>query len=512
MFEHPFIVEVYVKSICLQVYRYLCSAVVFAFVVGGVALGLLFPPFQVADEDLHWLNAVDKVERTFNFIRPHEFSDCKATTAVTFLFNVGPTKSNSTVKPSQNEFNRVGESNSACAKYTEIPSGTAIGYTGVLLARLLVKDELLSGQAALLCFYLSRLLQGFLIVTLLVRLGQNVWRAPSMVPGVLSVLTFALSPMFMNQSFGVTYDTVTLALALSCINMILFWNRATVVDHVLCLYFMLAGSISKPVFYPLVLAVVGFLCVVVLFRRWRDKLPVIAPRAYLCSPWPYLYCAVVVAGACMIWHVSSVQFLSPAGVDPTFNKAYLAEDLSRALEIFWTSSLPRISFNSLASPLGWTNVFVSRITIDWWMSLVWMALSVDAALLLFSTLDVFRVAGLPRTFTVGCYLAPFMIPLVLGIVMIVALSAYSMYVLWTPKESSGVVGLQNRYFLTIFPLLFSLAPGFLVATREILTGDGDKRNSLPPFSVLGLLGALVCMGVILPYIVSLTIDVMSRFH
>lgn len=500
------------KSISLQVYRYLCSAVVFAFVVGGVALGLLFPPFQVADEDLHWLNAIDKVERTFNFIRPHEFSDCKATTAVTFLFNVGPTKSNNTVKPSQNEFNRVGETNSACAKYTEIPSGTAIGYTGVLLSRLLVKDELLSGQAALLCFYLSRLLQGFLIVMLLFRLGHNVWRAPSIVPGVLSVLTFTLSPMFMNQSFGVTYDTVTLALALSSINMILFWNRATVVDHTLCLYFMLAGAISKPVFYPFVLAVVGYLCVASLFRRWRDKLPIFAPGAYLSSPWPYLYCAVVVGGACMIWHVSSGRFLSPAGVDPAFNKAYLAEDLSRAFKIFWTSSIPRISFNSLASPLGWTNVFVSRFTIDWWMSLVWLALAVDTALLVFSTLDVVRVSGVKRTLTVGLTLLPFIIPLALGVAMIVALSAYSMYVLWTPKESSGVVGLQNRYFLTIFPLLFSLAPALLVATREILTGDGDKRNSLSPFSILGTIAALGCLGITLPYIVSLTIDVMSRFH
>jgi uncharacterized membrane protein len=501
-----------VKSIFLQVYRYLCGAVVFAFVVGGVALGLLFPPFQVADEDLHWLNAVDKVERTFNFIRPHEFSDCKATTAVAYLFNVGPTKSNTTVKPSQNEFNRVGESNSACAKHTEIPSGTTIGYTGVLLARLLVKDELLSGQAALLCFYLSRLLQGLMIVTVLFRLGQNVWRAPSIVPGVLSVLTFALSPMFINQSFGVTYDTVTLALALSCINMILFWNRATVVDHTLCLYFMLAGAISKPVFYPFVLAVVGFLFIVALFRRWRDKLPLFAPRAYLCSPWPYLYCAVIVAVACMIWHVSSVRFVSADGVDPAFNKAYLTEDLSRAFQILWSSSIPRISFNSLASPLGWTNVFVSRSTIDWWMSLVWTALAVDGALLLFSTVDVFRIAGLRRTVTVGVSLLPFLLPLVVGVMMIVVLSAYSMYVLWTPKESSGVVGLQNRYFLTIFPLLFSLLPALLVTTREIVMGDSDKKNSLSAFSLLGAVGALGCLAITLPYIVSLTIDVMSRFH
>ncbi len=497
-------------------YRHLVLAVCTSFLVAGVLFSFSFPPFQVADEDLHWVNANQWSEELIARATGREPMVCSVGAVLPTAFNVNPTKNSYSVKQTQGELASVASLKPGCHGRPPITIASVLSYPGVLLARLVIPSENYEGVPALYSFVASRILQGALVFLVLLRLWFKLKARPDdLTPGTLTLAVFCVGPMFINQSFGVTYDMVTLLFSISAATCLIFRKQTTWTDLAILAASGAIACSTKPVFVPVGLAALGVLLIDALWDSGASEGSQPARR----RGWvPALFAtAALLAGAGVLTTLTDFSdikefFKNDPNIDPAYNKAFLFADPKRAVSVLWGSIRGFLHLNVIATPLGWMNVGVSARSFGLWVYSLKIALVVDLLVGLWLVITRSRLDGaLVRRGFRAC------IGGALGVGSIVVLSfatAMALYIRWTPRDTLAVHGLQPRYFLPVF--LIGIASLFCV-----LNGVREPKVVAKPhhtahshlFMSVGAIATTVAvvLMVLVPYVVALNMDVMMRF-
>lgn len=436
-------------------------------------------------------------------------------------FDIAPTKGNLTVKPHQGKMQSLAELKPACHGRPGIPYGISLTYPGVLAARLVVKDELNQPYQAMVTFYLARVIQGLLVALLLWRAILFVLRdRTTLTPGVLTLLAVCLSPMFISQSFGVTSDSIVQLSAISAIFAALFWERLKNFDKGL---FVLAGAIAgvtKPVIMPLLLGAL-------LFGYLRARfLPAATPeeetdnrrygRFAFFGGLTILVCTLLFL---YFGQVKEVDYLSKrSGQDLSYNLKFLLSDWGRAFDILWQASMRHLSLDKMTSPIGWSNMVFSKATTAWWKLIVYSALAFDLLIAAIALAQRFRPSGASKFLKQRLlHFSFWAVILVGGALAFTLANALALYVHWTPKDSLGVRGLQNRYFLPFFALFLASMPialgrGLRLSSDTSAQSGSDSPRALRSWGTAILTAALLCAAGIYPYLSRAMLDLISRYY
>jgi hypothetical protein len=215
----------------------------------------LMPPFQVQDEYIHWRVALNRAARLL--IQPPIESSPEACLEVPFNWrHVAFLRQRVRI----GTYAELEQTPSTCRNYW-VPYGTALTYPGVLAAKLLSLFGTLdnTGWGGMLTFLVARVFQGCLVCLVIFRLVHHSVRTKvELKPGLLAILAFSISPMFVKQSFGISADGVTLAFCFCLLTWVYFWRELSRIDFALFIFCGFAAFTTKPMIACLGLGAIVF--------------------------------------------------------------------------------------------------------------------------------------------------------------------------------------------------------------------------------------------------------------
>lgn len=485
-----------------QLHRHLTAWLTVAFVALGLVVAVLLPPFYVPDERSHWLAAQHRISRG---------ETCSFDVSLAEHFREGvrfqPEK-----KLPADQFARIAELAPACEKGRFYRFGNVFSYPGVLLVRALRPSEPENGQEALAGFLIARFLQGLLVATVLFRIAW-LGRAAGAPAGLLCLLAIGLSPLLVQQSFGVTSDTVVNAFALALAGWLALPDRLTRADHAAVAALGVVAMLTKPVLAPVLPAV---LLLRLALGAWLRGVPS-APAAGLVAE------VRATRGSCAMALGLTLLGLgymwATRHVGSTGGTQQAAGQLDFALSnpgIVWHALTERIGavFGNpglLAEPLGYLDTELSSLTRRALAGLVALAAALDVALL---TTALLRLSGArdermaARPWLLVATGAAVL--LLLALAASAVLLGFKMYLIATPLGSEQLRGFQPRYLLPYLALGLGalLALGRGIAATAPAAPDAET-GALARIGIgLGLSAAAVLL---LVYTASLAADLLRRY-
>jgi len=494
---------------------------------------VVMPPFQVQDEATHWKVALNRVDAfrgpstgapSVGRCLPEHFRWRE----VAFLLKHVP-------RSAYSDLDQV--STSDCQD-SWAPYGTVLTYPGVILATLVSKLTGLreTGWRALIVFLLSRLFQGLLITTVLFRLAFHSSRQHRhLTPGLLTILAFCLTPLFVKQSFGVSSDSVCFAFSLCVIGLIYFGEYLTRFDHLLFAFCGIAAATTK----PMVLCLYAFGIVLCApsygaalsrrnFRFHLISFTVLTLLGLTFSVWDlsYLYYDTIPEGYKLLG--------VPEGVSTSGQAAWMLRNKVEAISTI-VAGFNYMLLNQVngAMSFGYPKLYDQPSTYTLWCW--WLLFS------LASLLDIVLCLLKRRDSPLHSHVKAFLTPLILiaaGVSFGLATSL-AQYLRTTVIGSSEVRDLQIRYLFpgSIF-LLASIQLGLFLNSRRLLppllhslrdryktsigqegrnsvceTREGrDKKPLLYPLRHrANFLCITLTLGVLVVYSASLLFDVVNRY-
>ena len=459
----------------------------------------ILPAFSVPDEASHWGSALSRL----SMMKTGEAKICSRTAAlvgalpaVAFDFKqkarTGVYQSIATVEP-------------ACV-INDIPYGNVLTYAPVGLVQLVFRSVDSDGIHAVRGFFLARFTAGTMILLLLWRLVVVAGRRyRTVVPGLLSVLAFVMSPLFIQQSFATSADVIVNACAIQLATVFIAGNLVAWGDLLLLLVIGLVAADTKPVIAPLLL---GF----ALAPLWlfppsggsRDRRHFIAAVGILLT----LACAAFTALA-----MTAHQFASTH--DPAINiKGQIAFMLANPLHlprITWDTTATFINGNLFTDPLGWLDTPLPADFRQKWGNILKFAMSTDfliALLLIGRRLKDSRptVRATARIVTVYAGLITMVFASVFAVAVV-------MYLVWTPVGWNGLAGIQPRYLIPSIILgLMMLAPAAQL-TQAARTSSGDTPPPYRPWQTVVTAATFAVLGVnLFNALSSVLVAFLQRFY
>jgi hypothetical protein len=459
-----------------------------AFIIVGIQSTFTIPPFQVPDESRHWVATITRMrwfatpskESTGAPVCSVEFGLISKMAQDTLAFQ-------SHNRMPSNTFASLQDTPKDCLP-SVVSYGNILTYPGVLVSKLAIHAEERRPYAALAALYASRLIHGFLIAGLLARIFVLSRRLGFVPFGLTFISGLLLSPLFIQQSFGVSADPICFMFALSLITIALFPSIISRADLLIAGFLAVVACHTKPsmaLFAPCV-ALLGFFRYPV--RRYLVSLSLIVVASLL--------------GALFV----SVSFTS-AGSSAAAGGAVISvsEQLAFALKnpVATFSALDSaawafFSFEQLAHPLGWLDTQVHKRALSSWYTILWVALG-------FETLGLLSVPWNSASFkslTSACcrssaylcclYAASLGTPVIL-------------YLSWTAVGAPAVEGMQSRYlFPTLLLLPGAIAPFYRYARTPIDTPP--TTHCLVPLLVIFAMAIFTAI-----YVSELYITVAARY-
>lgn len=466
------------------------STFLFVAVCLFVAMGVLFtftiPPFQIPDEASHWSSAVTRAERFFAAITGRPFQECSVELGLPAQMDANNVAMQSHHHMPRDRFSTLRGVKRNCERVI-VPYGNLLTYPGVFLSKIILRGEEKKGRIALVSFYMSRLLHGAMVSLFLFRFVSLARTSAPMPIGAAVLSTLIISPLFVQQSFGVSADPICFSFALSLLTFSLFPSRVTRFDVGVAMLVALVACHTKPpmlAFFPCA-ALVG--------------LRAIPYRAYT-------YCVVGIGLAAVMGALAvSFAYNTTGEIDP-FRGKYISpiDQLKFAVEnpqvvlaavdsVVWQLA----KLKHLAHPLGWLDTKLHKRALSLWYNAFDIGLFLDVVglcLLRWKAALVpkpLRSFGFAMVALVGIYIATLTTPLIL-------------FLTWTEVGAHGVAGMQSRY---LFPslLLLPIVPAAFLEYRVKPEGAGD----LCKWSVIGV-GVLMVLFSVL-YLAELYISLAARY-
>ncbi|MGI9592594.1 MAG: hypothetical protein ACR2P8_14580, partial [Myxococcota bacterium] len=210
----------------------------------GICVALLLPPFHLPDERRHWITAHLRAE---HLLGGDEI--CSQDVALERHFRLKihfrPER-----KVPPGTWEGVAALEPVCEDTIQYGFSNVFSYPSVLLVRWLTPEPR-TGSQALLRFRAARILAGLLLLALLARAASLARGQPDGPPPLLLLLlALPLSPLFVQQSFGVTSDGVVNGSALALALWLAFGSRVAAADLVVLCALTLIAALTKPVLIP----------------------------------------------------------------------------------------------------------------------------------------------------------------------------------------------------------------------------------------------------------------------
>ncbi|MFT3928220.1 MAG: DUF2142 domain-containing protein [Myxococcales bacterium] len=343
----------------------------------------------------------------------------------------------------------------------------AFTYPGVVASKLILPNQTESVVRQVQAIALARLLQGLMVLGCLLRLGALARAANR--PGVLLVAAFTLSPLFAQQSFGVSADGSQLAHALMLSACILFLERMTGWDLLL---FILTGwgASAKPFLLP---------CFVpsLFIGHWLSELrrdpgvsladvargfvSALDPRRGQLRGWliwaALVFSCLPILRALHVMQVSQTETptLRPGGiVDQAAQLRLVLGAPWRLLSLDIAEYAEPWRLQNLAGPLGWLDVDVSRAVVGGYRRTLLLGAALEGAFLIAARHGSLREV---RQRLVRA-ISPSLIGIVAGACSVAAI-ALVLYMGETAVGETLIQGVQARYFLPTWVLAIALLSG-----------------------------------------------------
>jgi hypothetical protein len=510
-----------------SLWRSLYLILVIGVALMGVCLTFTIPLFLIPDENAHWIQGHSRVERLRRLSR----TDCVPTVSLDEWFQLEPMRSHAERKMVRGKYERLNEVPMPCVKAWD-EYGDVLTYPGVIASKLLLWGQTTSSERQIQALIMTRLLQGAMVVLCLLRLA---WLARRSRPtGLLVVGAFVLSPLFAQQSFGVSSDGVGLCFGVSLVAVTLFWDRLSRLDLFLFLLFGW-GATAKPFILPCLLTAVtvgwwyarlragepaGLRAALRGFAdAWK---PTSRPSVQTLLLWSAAFLTVTTIGLAL-FNLGTIKVGKP-GVDGTAQLAYLRANPSVLWSLFWNATPRWWVLHDWTGQLGWLDV---NFTEELFSEYRW-------AVALAFGLELIRLAA-TRARLPGKAAAPpasarwAVVPVgLVGLLSVFAswlLVVVVLYLRWTPVGKPEVQGFQIRYLFTA--ALFGIA--VVIGALEIaLSRSRDRAEPavglgarLAPWLTtsrvhvawtgLRWLVLLFAAGVVLRLVSRVFLEVMGRF-
>jgi len=485
-----------------QLHRNLALLLLLGFCGLGATNSFLLPPFQVPDERRHWLSAHHHLAKWIT----GSGRVCSTDVTLDRHFKLG-IKFRPEAKLPSGIYSRVARLTPECEEQLLYPRSNVGSYPGVALSRLFVAREPHSGPESLFGFYLARLLQGFGIAGIVWRLLRLAEQGSPRPPGLLALGLLTLSPLFVQQSFGVTNDGVTIAFALLVCSWITFPERQTRIDQAGLLAFGAMAALTKPVLSIPLLPAIALGLYLEWVRRdpqplhWRSFAREVARR------WPFALGLVVISAMGVAFASAHLDL----GVGrPAAQLAFVRENPGHLLGLVGAKLATYVRHPSVfLDNLGHMSAPVSARTLGCFGALAAIVGLAELALL---GSQARGRAGRSRR-SRGVYVGF----AVLAFVAIAALAASTFaiglraYLVDSPVGGKRLYALQPRYFFPhgvlgigiAMATLRTFVPGVPVAARDLRDGRGG------PIAVRTAVG--LAFAALLALAASLATDLLARY-
>lgn len=394
---------------------------------------LLLPPMSVPDEEVHFKAAYTYANQLMGkdteagrvLMDKEDYQALK-------LFKSTPSLSEyDTLKENIGKSGRIEGTKEVHYSDTQAPAVTYLpGIIGIVIGRLL-------GLNGILVIVLGRL------CSILFYLFTMYWFIRLMPCGKAAAFIIAILPMTIQQCCSYSYDSVVIEVVFLYLAVLfgLLYRKEKIQRYHVVLYviFMIIMAMSKGGTYmPLCL-----LTIMIPADRFKDKkqkwiftgsMATIAVVAFLSSTLSYvLYVASPTAEQAATSYLEGEAYGAAGLLEDPMNFICL---LTRILFLSGDGFVETM----LGMQLSWLNVFVSRIVI--YGMLFMMILSIQQV----KEKDgsQFEVTTVQKVSYAVCMV------LSAGMVFV------SMFMSWTPKNSTAIAGVQGRYFLPLLPVFLLL--------------------------------------------------------
>jgi hypothetical protein len=449
----------------------------------GFALAFATPPFQIPDENVHWIIANHRFD--------HPLTPDSESCSPLYSLHAHFEYQRLAFHPEQNiraeTFEKAGSMGPSCFRRSIYPLyGTLLTYPGVAIARILLPGPA-TGDRLLQLFYLSRLFQGLLVVAALAYLG---WRVSDggIPTGYLALSALSLLPLALQQSWAVSSSPIIWISSLFLLGAVFSPpGRKALLGFEL--FVIALGVTTHP---PLI----ALLLPLALSASALQRRPV---RRGLWIGFILLTCL----GAYLALS-DTATFERPLNhSNPSEQIAFLKQETFSAALIVLKDTLQKLRFWSVANgALGWLDNPPGGSVVGLWSSLAYFALVLELLLVL-ATFR--RVKWRQAPWSAASFLLAWSGSLAMGFLITLAL-----YIGFSAPRDAAVSGLQPRYFL--IPLAALLFAG-LRATERM----GAERRSSTPEPVLAKHVSATIAGLAFALIgllfgAALITDILARYY
>jgi hypothetical protein len=493
-------------QITLRPFQFLFSALVLLIFAGGVLVAFTLPPFQVPDEPVHWGVTIQRTEKLGALIGLTH-SDCSVTYALSNHFDTSRIAFDKSARMYHGKFQNLRSLQALCDA-PHVSYGGVLTYPGLLLARLVVPNEHKRADRAISLFYLGRLLQGLLFVSTLIWFVLLPMRSGEYRGAAFITLAGCLSPLLLQQAFGISADGVTLMLAVMLAGLLLYWDKLSRFEFGLIALLACVTGFTKPPLFPLVpLAIFG--AVVQHFNRSQFSWQEFKGQ----HRWRITLSLIVVLSSFVATLYSSLQDHSvPAhqimgrNLDARAQLEFMTTAPAVALTALHEGLVTRLNFEALANNLGWLSLPLSRATNLAFQQVLVFAFEFELLLLIAAWLLRHREGAhtLPQRFLTALVLTA-------GLYVVAILTPLVMYLTWTEVGASAVQGLQGRYFfpaLLVLPAMVAAGVGPRQGISFVQVGAGRARYFFWALALLALPFLIFPALLLLPQLYQ---DIMGRY-
>ncbi|MGO9666662.1 MAG: hypothetical protein ACLP66_25600 [Polyangia bacterium] len=493
----------------------LARFLVAGFVVMGVGVAVLMPPFRTPDEFAHWRLATTRLDRIL-----HPSRNCApfGDLGTPFLFSEA-------ARPPHDRFTAISKQPPTCAShaYSKMYGGL-LTYPGAVASLLLFTSQSSDRAEFIRAFFIGRLLQGLFVALVMWRMATLMLEKRTV--GALVILGFPLAGLALQESFGITADGVGFAFALMLCAAMTSLDRFRARDVTLFAFVGYCTSIAKPFLTPVILPALfaGFVFMRpssqsgALWAVIKEFIQLLVPRRR-----PSLLQVMVWVG-CALCAISAIATLTDFGsiymrVDPAAQKAFLLSH-PKVFFLDLPKSVLRLIDNlgAFTGPLGFLDAAVSPQTVAHFRHLLYALVGFELILVIPRFLPAPAGESVDSR-EVASPLSRQSLPVLVAglLVLVAALAGFygviaSLYLTWTPRGWRVLDGFQTRYVIPHVLLLLSVLAGCLSAvlpSRDVPVADPDQRGAAAGIACGTVAAVLVATALL--YFGGLYFDLQTRY-
>ena len=483
------------------------------FVLLGLALAVLLPPFRAPDESTHWRLAATRLDR---LLHPSHTCTRFGDLGIPFLFPPH-------APAPHDHFAANAAQPPGCSPQPRMYGGL-LTYPGAVLSLLLFTGETSHGADYVRAYFIGRILQGLLVALVMWRVATLMLDKGTV--GALLILGFTLAGLSLQESFSITADGVGFAFALMLCAAMTSLDRFRAMDVALFAFVGYCTSIAKPFLAPVILPAIGA-GFVLMRQSVRPRPLVIVIKELLKLFVPRRRPSVLHAMAWVGFALCVVSVLAtradfdslPMKGNPAAQKAFILSNPSVFLFDLPQSVLGKIdNLDSYNGPLSLLDADISPRTVAHFRHLLF-ALGLFEIMLVIPRLPL--LSGPAQTWGSREAARPLarrpwlsILLACLSVVAAIAAGFYgviaSLYLTWTPPGYRFLTGFQSRYAIPFVLLLLGVFAAGLTAVfppraHAKASSEGKVAN------IASLVIAAVLLALVLAFLSGLYFDLSVRF-